>query len=206
MAKRTSKPPRAARTRAGAWWRLWRDQRGFLTITVALLLAAFLGFVGLAVETGLWYAVKRQSQSAADEAALSGAMELAAGKSYQTGICALADTAPSATALPSTPFPARPPRPAARARPRVRFANNPPVLGAYAGNSEAVEVILSNKLNTLFASLSLLPSVTIDTRAVDLLNSGGACVNFSGSATLEGNCPAGALNPLAPGAMASLAE
>ncbi len=34
----------------------------------------------------------------------------------------------------------------------------------------------------------------------------GYTINFSGSATLQNNCPAGVLNPLAPGAMASLAE
>ena len=34
----------------------------------------------------------------------------------------------------------------------------------------------------------------------------GYTVNFSGSATLQGNCPAGVLNPLSPGALAFLAE
>ena len=177
MAKRTFEPPRAARTRAGPWWRLWRDQRGFLTITVALLLTAFIGFVGLAVETGLWYAVKRQNQSAADEAALSGAMELIAGKSYQTGICALAEYGAERNGFTFNAFSCPAASPGCTSPSSGQMcANNPPVLGAYAGNSDAVEVILSNQLNTLFASLLLLPSVTIDTRAVALLNSAGACV------------------------------
>jgi hypothetical protein len=32
-----------------------------------------IGFVGLGAETGLWYAIKRQDQSAADAAVISGA-------------------------------------------------------------------------------------------------------------------------------------
>ncbi len=175
MAKRTFEPPRAARTRAGPWWRLWRDQRGFLTITVALLLTAFIGFVGLAVETGLWYAVKRQNQSAADEAALSGAMEI--GKSYQTGICALAEYGAERNGFTFNAFSCPADSPGCTSPSSGQMcANNPPVLGAYAGNSDAVEVLLSNKLNTLFASLLLLPSVTIDTRAVAVVNSAGSCV------------------------------
>jgi Putative Flp pilus-assembly TadE/G-like len=177
VAKRTFEPPRAARTRLGPWWRLWRDQRGFLTITVALLLTAFIGFVGLAVETGLWYAVKRQNQSAADEAALSGAMELIAGKSYQTGICALAEYGAERNGFIFNAFACPAASPGCTSPSSGQMcANNPPVLGAYAGNSDAVEVILSNQLNTLFASLLLLPSVTIDTRAVALVNSAGSCV------------------------------
>ena len=177
MAKRTFEPPRAARTRAGPSWRLWHDQRGFLTITVALLLTAFIGFVGLAVETGLWYAVKRQNQSAADEAALSGAMEIVAGKSYQTGICALAEYGAERNGFTFNAFACPSASPGCTSPSSGQMcANNPPVLGAYAGNSDAVEVILSNQLNTLFASLLLLPSVTIDTRAVAVVNSAGACV------------------------------
>src|SRR5438105_12333561 len=56
---------------------------------VALSLSALIGFTGLGVETGLWYAVKRQNQSAADVAALSGAFELLAGKPY-SDICGFA--------------------------------------------------------------------------------------------------------------------
>ena len=47
----------------------------------AASITALIGFTGLGVETGLWYAMKRQNQSAADVAALSGAFELLAGQS-----------------------------------------------------------------------------------------------------------------------------
>jgi hypothetical protein len=41
-----------------------------------------MGFTALGVETGLWYAIKRQNQTAADMAAISGAFELDAGQGY----------------------------------------------------------------------------------------------------------------------------
>jgi hypothetical protein len=60
--------------------RLLRDTRGTTLVLVALMITALIGFTGLGVETGLWYAIKRQNQSAADVAALSGAFELLAGQ------------------------------------------------------------------------------------------------------------------------------
>src|ERR1700730_8080670 len=57
------------------------DTRGVTLALVAAAVSALIGFTGLGVETGLWYAMKRQNQSAADVAALSGALELLAGQS-----------------------------------------------------------------------------------------------------------------------------
>src|SRR5258708_1729882 len=73
----------------------WRDRRGATIAIVAITLPVLIGFGALGTETGLWYAIKRHDQSAADFAALSGAMELAAGKPYYqsatgSGICGLA--------------------------------------------------------------------------------------------------------------------
>jgi hypothetical protein len=62
-------------------WLLWQNARGATLPLVALSLSALIGFTGLGVETGFWYVIKRQNQSAADVAALSGAFELLAGQS-----------------------------------------------------------------------------------------------------------------------------
>ena len=78
--KRTSEPPRAARTRPGAWRRLWRDRRGATAVLVAICTPILLAIAGLAVDVGWWYTIKRQNQSAADTAALSAAYEVFAGK------------------------------------------------------------------------------------------------------------------------------
>src|SRR5467141_609563 len=72
-----------------AVWRLLHDTRGFTAVFLALTLSVLIGLAGLGVETGLWYAIKRVNQSAADVAALSGALEFAGGKPY-SDICALA--------------------------------------------------------------------------------------------------------------------
>ncbi|MFN4090924.1 MAG: pilus assembly protein TadG-related protein [Alphaproteobacteria bacterium] len=47
-----------------------------MTLIVALSMVALLGFAGLAVDTGIWYAQKSETQSAADAAAISAAKEM----------------------------------------------------------------------------------------------------------------------------------
>jgi uncharacterized membrane protein len=156
---------RAIVIRAGyALWiwprRLARDTRGVVLVLVALLLPVLVGLTGLGVETGLWFAIKRQNQAAADEAALSGAMEIAAGKPDVTAqaLC----TARWNGFDSSVTFP---PCPDALAGATV---NNPPASGTYSGKHSYVEVILSQQQSTLFANFNPinLGSVTIRTRAV----------------------------------------
>src|SRR5260370_35641675 len=62
-----------------------RDRRGAAAVIIAVTLLPLFAFAGLGVDVGIWYTVKRQAQSAADVAALSGAMELAAGKGVAGG-------------------------------------------------------------------------------------------------------------------------
>jgi Flp pilus assembly protein TadG len=47
------------------------DQCGASATMVAITLPALIGFGALAAETGLWYTIKIQNQSAADAAAIS---------------------------------------------------------------------------------------------------------------------------------------
>ena len=58
--------------------RFWRDRRGAVAVAVAILLPVLIGFAGIGIEVGLWFAVQRQNQSAADAAAISAALEYAA--------------------------------------------------------------------------------------------------------------------------------
>ena len=60
--------------------RLLHDGRGASAILVAIALPVLIGFGTLGAETGLWYTIKRQNQSAADAAAISAAYEVIAGK------------------------------------------------------------------------------------------------------------------------------
>ena len=126
--------------------RFARDTCGVTLALVALAASALIGFTGLGVETGLWYAIKRQNQAAADEAALSGAMEVAAAKPDVTAqaIC----TARWNGFDSSVAFP---PCPNALAGATV---NNPPASGTYSGNNSYVEVILSQQQSAFFANFN----------------------------------------------------
>jgi Flp pilus assembly protein TadG len=59
--------------------RLFHDKCGLSAVTVAVSLPVLFGVAGLGIDTGLWYTIKRQNQSAADAAALSAAYEVIAG-------------------------------------------------------------------------------------------------------------------------------
>lgn len=191
-----------------------RDQHGAILVFVALVLTVVLGFAGLGVETGLWYSIKRHEQTAADYAALSGAMEYAAGQLYYVaasgsvppkGICELAQRDATRNGFTFASFTCPTTTPACTNPAAGQMcANNPPVLGPHAGDDNYVEVILAQQQNTLFASL-FLPSVTINSRAVaGVLAAGSACslatwdtptnspggtaINFSGSSASFNGC------------------
>jgi putative Flp pilus-assembly TadE/G-like protein len=168
-------------------------------MTVFILAFAFpvlIGLAGLGVETGLWYAIKRQDQAAADAAAVSGAYERATGQTY-SDICTLAkrDAASNGFAFQSYTCPSTSPGCTSPSSGQM-CANNPPVLGANASDNKAVEVILSRQQSTYFANI-FIPNVTITSRAVAKVNLAGiACagalstsapkaVNFSGSSTID---------------------
>jgi Flp pilus assembly protein TadG len=75
---------------------LWRDRCGAVAVAVAVALPVLAGLAGLAIEVGLWFAVQRQNQAAADATAYSAALEYAA--QLQTGITTSPTTAATTTA------------------------------------------------------------------------------------------------------------
>src|SRR2546428_1192684 len=54
-------------------WTGHSKQSGYVLVTVAMLLVVLLGFSALAIDVGMLYSARTQSQRAADEAALAGA-------------------------------------------------------------------------------------------------------------------------------------
>jgi Flp pilus assembly protein TadG len=66
--------------------RLLRDKRGLSAVTVAVSMPVLFGVAGLGIDTGLWYTIKRQNQSAADAAALSAAYEVIGGHTCPTDV------------------------------------------------------------------------------------------------------------------------
>jgi Flp pilus assembly protein TadG len=88
----------AAVSRPPIWVRFWRDRRGAVAVAVAVLLPVLVGFAGIGVEVGLWFAIQRQNQSAADAAAISAALEYAAQIERGVAIDSTAATAAATTA------------------------------------------------------------------------------------------------------------
>ena len=142
---------------------LWRDTAGGISIMYALVLPALVGFVGLGVETGFWYVEKRDLQTQADAGSLGGVWELAWARE--------AEVTPSATnEAVRNGFPND-------AAFTTITVNNPPTSGAEAGNNAAVEVIVTQDFDPMFAGIFLGSDVTIAARAVStLIASGQACV------------------------------
>jgi Flp pilus assembly protein TadG len=147
----------ARKARHGFWGisqRLWRDDRGATLVLMALTTTVLLAITGLAVDTGWWYTIQRQNQSAADAGALSAAYEL------------LPLTHQAWTAAQLTPF-------ASQAATQNGYAGTAPAVTYPCGsppclaqNSGGIQVVLQQPQNTWFAALTGLNSVTITNRAV----------------------------------------
>lgn len=73
--------------------RCLRDRSGASAILLGLTLPVLVGFVGLGVESAVWYLEKRELQEAADSAALAGAREFAANAATQTDMVTAATAA-----------------------------------------------------------------------------------------------------------------
>ena len=155
-----------------------RDRRGATILLVAIALPVLIGFTALGVETGLWYAMKRQDQSAADAAALAGAYEVVAGQtdgqsSVYANICAKVQSAATANGFPFQNYTCPTSSPGCTNPASGQMcANNPPVSGSSNNDSNAVEVILDRQPTTSLADL-FLSNVSIGTRAVAKVNDAG---------------------------------
>jgi hypothetical protein len=133
-----------------AFRQLARDRAGASAAMLAAALPALIGLAGLGAETGLWYGIKGQNQSAADAAALSAAHEVANAAS------------PGAGALLSA---------ASEAAAQNGYMGDAPAI-AYPYSDQAVTngvaVTLRQRQSSLLASL-MLPSAAIATSAVAIV-------------------------------------
>ena len=140
------------------------DCRGVTSILTALSLTGMLGCAGLATEVGLWYVKKCSMQSAADSAAFSAAIALAAGENnslFQTEAQSVAGTYGFVNGSDGTTV----------------TVNNPPASGPNTSQSSAIEVIISQPQILAIAQLFLSIGPTIQARAVAVAGTGGnGCV------------------------------
>jgi hypothetical protein len=159
-----------------------RNEAGYAMVMVALSIFALLGILGLAIDLGYFRYVKRQLQTAADAAALAGAMDLTYGTWSTAGKAAssengFADTVNGVTVT----------------------INNPPQNGPFAGSSYPtyVEAIVKQTtVPTFFSKIFGVNNVTLSASSVaagginciyglDTLSGGALSLTFS---VVNSNC------------------
>jgi Flp pilus assembly protein TadG len=171
LARRGSRVP-ARKTLGTIARNFLRDCHGGAFVTIGLALPATLGVAALSVDLGLWYKSRRDYQTAADAAATSAAWQRLKGKG---GLLEAAqrDAQRNGVVLSAVTL----------------TVNNPPQSGQYAGEPEAVEVIISAAEQTMLSSVVYSGSITNVVRAVGLIEvTGQACVlalNTTGAAALK---------------------
>jgi len=166
---------KAAASRPRLWVRFARDRQGAVALAVAVLLPVLIGFAGIGVEVGMWFWVQRQNQSAADAAAISAALEYAEGAATNS-------TAAAAAAANYNLFSTSPPNTLT-----VSLCYGPTnglscnTSSSNGAQPNAVQVVLTQPLNTTFASLVTaiwgpnINTVTITTKAIAAIWPSAAC-------------------------------
>jgi Flp pilus assembly protein TadG len=161
---------------------LWRDRKGNALVILTASLPLLIGAAGLAVDTAKWTYWKRQLQREADSAALAGAFARA--QSKDAIAAATTDLARTNVITLSTPA----------------SITNAPTTGAFAGNADAVRVILSTAQRLPFSGsfMSAAPTITASATAMvvtttpycGLALSGGTAtgITMTGNATLNLGC------------------
>jgi Putative Flp pilus-assembly TadE/G-like len=156
---------------------LRRDERGVTAVIITLTLPVLFAFGALVINSGLWFTIKRQNQSAADAAAISAAYEVMAGNTDVTnnlipaateaagptqngyvGSALTACTTGGTCCLESTPLS------------EVCYPYNDSLLDTEFGalKYQAVAVTLVQSQDSLFA-FAPLTSATIATKAVGVI-------------------------------------
>jgi Flp pilus assembly protein TadG len=163
----------------------WRDRRGNYAMITALMAPVLIGSAGLATEGGLWMYVHQSLQGAADSAALSSATLYGLSKTANLDTQAQSVVATYGYPVPPPGTPGAPIN--------TVTVHRPPATGAYTGNNQAIEVIVTTQQARLLSSIFNTGNVTLTGRAVAIPgNAGVGCVlslnlSASGGVTSKGN-------------------
>jgi Putative Flp pilus-assembly TadE/G-like len=155
--------------------RFLADRNANTAIIFALSLPVLVGAAGLGVETGYWYFKQRELQTAADVAAIAGAVEKRSGKTYAQIQAAATTEATEHGYVPGT-----------------ITVNNPPTSGSNI-NTDSVEVLLTMPTTRFFSQIYSESQVTLHARGVAQASVGGeACIlaldpTANGAVTFTGN-------------------
>jgi Flp pilus assembly protein TadG len=138
-------------------------RRGSIAILGTVTMTALLGMLGLAFDATYLYHLKREAQTAADAGARAAALELQKGSTAtkiateakaETATNGFTDGANSVTVT----------------------VNQPPVGGNWAGNANAVQIIVTRAVSTSFMQVLGLTNAQVSAESVGGKQSGGACV------------------------------
>ncbi len=163
--------------------RLWKDEFGGLLTYTALAAPIMLGFAGLSIDVSIWYADARQGQSAADSAALAGALEVMRSNSDETAVKAAARTEAANRGYSGNEV----------------TVNYPPKAGINKDAMDSVEVILARQSGGFFSQIltNVAPNVTSravgkgdfnDTCVWSLNQTKQSAIKVAGSATVNLGC------------------
>jgi hypothetical protein len=136
----------------------FRFERGQTLPLVAFAMVVLVGCASLAIDVGMWRYQQRLAQTAADSAAVAGATELA----YTSSLASITTSAQTDAATNGF---------TSGSGGATVTVNSPPKSGGYAGNTQAVEVIVTKSVPVHFAALFGQGSTTVRARAVGLLTS-----------------------------------
>ncbi len=162
--------------------RFGSNKDGAVLAYVAFAAPMFLGMAALAIDLGVWHAHKRGIQTMADSAAIAASLELRRGGNGQTAATFDAEANGFNSAAGDT----------------IEF-RSPPTTGDYAGDTEAVEIIVHRNVETFAASMVFAEQASVTARAVarsatldscvwGLDTTSGDSVTVSGNTTVDLNC------------------
>ena len=169
--------------------RFWKETSGGVMIYAAFALPILLAVSGLAVDLGLWYVDKRVTQTAADSAAISSALEvmrLDQPDIYESDILDIALASGGDNGY----------HPSYGDTMELHY---PPETGPYAGDDSAVEVIVRRPTAAFLGRILFKDDVTVASRAVARVDINDTCIwalnrtadkaiRISGAATVDLPC------------------
>lgn len=161
--------------RLGVMFRLVQDQSGNVLIITGIVMPVLVGMAGLATDTVQWSLWKRELQRQADSAAIAGASAKAEGASVTDAATVEIDRHSFAT-LTSAPI-----------------IENAPTSGSYAGNNNAVRVVLQTTQRLPFSGMFMSAAPTTHSEATAaVVANGNYCVislesSTNAGITMQGN-------------------
>lgn len=139
---------------------LRKCEKGNIALATAMIMPLLVGAAGFGVETAYWFSQDSELQQASDKAVYTAAIEKRAGSTSTKILSAAVVTATENGYTPGT-----------------LAINYPPTTGAYVGNAQAIEAVLTREVPRFFTSIFIKTPITDRTRAVAIMQTAAdACV------------------------------